>query len=52
MAHRCLETPGTAGALEESPRPEREAEHVVVKYSAEVLEHLPRTNEHEVAQAG
>ena len=27
-----LQTTGTAGAVEESPRQEREAEHVVVNY--------------------
>ena len=47
----ALETTGTAGAVDESSRPEREAEHVVVNYSAEVAEHLPRTDDHEVAQA-
>ena len=46
-----LETTGTAGAVDEPPRPERKAEHVVVHYSAEVPEHLPRTDDHEVAQA-
>ena len=46
-----LATTGTAGAVDESRRPERETEHVVVNYSAEVPEHLPRTNDHEVAQA-
>ena len=29
----------------------RKAEHVVVIYCAEVPEHLPRTDDHEVAQA-
>ena len=46
-----LETTGTAEAVDESPRSEREAEHFVVNYIAEVAEHLPRTNGHEVAQA-
>ena len=45
------ETTGTAGAADESPRPEREAAHVVVHYSAEEPEHLPGTNYHEVTQA-
>ena len=36
----------------ESPRPdESEAEPFVVNYSAEVPEHLPRNDDHEVAQA-
>ena len=40
-----LETTGSAGSADESPIPEREAAHVVVHYSAEEPEHLPRTNE-------
>ena len=36
-------TTGKAGAVDESPRPERQAEHVVVNYSAAVPERLPRT---------
>ena len=46
-----LETTGPAEAVDESPRSEREAEHVVVNYIGEVAEHLPGTNDHEVAQA-
>ena len=43
------ETTGTARAVDESPRPEKEAEHVVLTCSAEVPEPPPRTDDHALA---
>ena len=47
--------PPTNRSGNESPRPDGEAsqtaDHVVVNDGAVELEHLPRTNDHEVAQA-
>ena len=50
IAQWCWRPPVQRGSRRVS-QTRKEAEHVVVNYSAEVPEHLPRINDHEVAQA-